>query len=51
MTNGFNIGNSLTTRAYLNPNREAVFDVAENQRFTFTELNDRANQSLVNPFS
>jgi acyl-CoA synthetase (AMP-forming)/AMP-acid ligase II len=44
MATGFNIGDSLTTRAYLNPNREALFDVAENRRFTFTQLNDRANQ-------
>ena len=44
MTTGFNIGNSLTTRAYLNPTREALYDVAANQRFTFAQLDARANQ-------
>ena len=44
MNTGFNIGDSLSTRAYLNPNKEAVFDVEKHQRFTFTQLNDRANQ-------
>mgnify|MGYP001826821913 FL=1 len=44
MNPGFNIGDSLSTRAYLNPNKEAVFDVEKHQRFTFTQLNDRANQ-------
>ena len=44
MAAGFNVGDSLTTRAHLNPNKEALFDVAENQRYTFTELNNRANQ-------
>ncbi|MCB1695966.1 MAG: long-chain-fatty-acid--CoA ligase [Pseudomonadales bacterium] len=44
MTTGFNIGNSLTTRAYLNPTREALYDVAANQRFTFAQLDTRANQ-------
>ncbi|MDH4039079.1 MAG: long-chain-fatty-acid--CoA ligase [Gammaproteobacteria bacterium] len=44
MNTGFNIGDSLTTRAFLNPQREALFDVAENRRFNFTELNERANR-------
>lgn len=44
MTNGFNIGDSLTTRAYLNPNKEALYDVEAERRFSFTELNERANR-------
>ncbi|MCB1700239.1 MAG: long-chain-fatty-acid--CoA ligase [Pseudomonadales bacterium] len=44
MNKGFNIGDCLSTRAYLNPNREALFDVIPDRRFTFTELNNRANQ-------
>jgi acyl-CoA synthetase (AMP-forming)/AMP-acid ligase II len=44
MTTGFNIGDSLTIRAHLNPNKEALYDVAADRRFNFSELNDRANQ-------
>lgn len=44
MPNGFNIGDSLATRAHLNPNKEALYDIAADQRFTFTQLNGRANQ-------
>ena len=44
MTSGFNIGDSLSTRAFLNPKREALYDVAAGQRYTFTELNARANR-------
>lgn len=44
MTTGFNIGDSLTTRAFLNPEKMAVYDVLPEKRFTFTELNNRANR-------
>jgi len=44
MTKGFNVGDSLSTRAFLNPNKEAVYDVAEEKRLTFMELNNRANR-------
>ena len=39
-----NVGDYLTNRAYLNPNKEAVFDVLAERRFTFDQLNRRANQ-------
>ncbi|MEH6636186.1 MAG: long-chain fatty acid--CoA ligase [Halioglobus sp.] len=45
MTTEINLGDALTTRAYLNPDKEALFDVAANKRFTFNELNFRANQA------
>lgn len=45
-----NIGYILTKRALLNPNNEALFDVAANKRFTYAELNDRTNQ-VVNAIS
>jgi acyl-CoA synthetase (AMP-forming)/AMP-acid ligase II len=44
MINEINIGDALTNRAYLNPNREALFDVASERRCNFAELNDRANR-------
>jgi acyl-CoA synthetase (AMP-forming)/AMP-acid ligase II len=44
MINEINIGDALTNRAHLNPNREALFDVASERRFNFAELNDRANR-------
>lgn len=44
MDNGFNIGDSLTTRAYLNPDKQALYDVHAGDRFTFRELNARANR-------
>jgi acyl-CoA synthetase (AMP-forming)/AMP-acid ligase II len=39
-----NVGDFLTTRAYLNPTKEAVYDVATERRLTFSEINRRANQ-------
>src|SRR5210317_1107012 len=45
MSNEINIGAFLGTRAHLNPGKEALYDVASDQRFTFTELNGRANQA------
>ena len=39
-----NIGSLLTKRTYLNPDSEALFDVAQDRRFTYTELNARTNQ-------
>ena len=47
MSNEVNIGAFLGTRAHLNPDKEALYDVASNQRFTFTELNGRANQACA----
>jgi O-succinylbenzoate-CoA ligase len=44
MTTGFNIGDSLTIRAFLNPEKQALYDVLAEKRFTFTELNHRANR-------
>ncbi len=44
MSTTINIGEALTTRAYLNPYREALYDVTADKKFTFRELNDRANQ-------
>ena len=39
-----NIGSHLTKRALLNPNREAIVDIAANKRFTYTEANARSNR-------
>ncbi len=47
MATDINIGAFLGTRAFLNPNKEALFDVSAQQRYTFTELNDRANQACA----
>tara|TARA_R110002110_G_scaffold205066_7_gene417044 strand:+ start:175466 stop:177013 length:1548 start_codon:yes stop_codon:yes gene_type:complete len=44
MMTELNIGDALTARAHLNPDKEALFDVAADKRFTFRELNARANQ-------
>ncbi|MGI9295175.1 MAG: long-chain-fatty-acid--CoA ligase [Pseudomonadales bacterium] len=44
MSANINIGDFLTTRAHLNPNKEALYDVLADRRFTFSELNTRANQ-------
>jgi len=44
MMTTINIGESLATRAFLNPGKEALYDVAAQQRFTFSELNARANR-------
>ncbi len=40
-----NIGNLLAKRASLNPDLEAVFDVATDRRFTYAEANARCNQT------
>jgi len=45
MSIDFNIGDSLSTRAYLNPTKEAVYDVVAQRRLSFSELNSRANQA------
>ena len=37
--------NLLTRRARLTPNREALYDVQTNTRYTYAELEVRANQS------
>ena len=39
-----NIGAILAKRTLMNPTNEALFDVAADRRFTYTELNDRTNQ-------
>ena len=39
-----NIGNLLTRRAALNPEREAYIDSSSDQRLPFSELNNRSNQ-------
>ncbi len=39
-----NVGLHLTKRAELMPDREAVFDVAVDKRFTYRELNERSNR-------
>ncbi len=35
----------LTARARLTPNREALYEIATNQRYTYAELNARANRA------
>jgi acyl-CoA synthetase (AMP-forming)/AMP-acid ligase II len=50
MAANINIGDFLTTRAHLNPDKEAVYDVAADKRYNFREINDRANQ-LCNALS
>lgn len=51
MMTTINIGESLATRAFLNPGKEAMYDVAAQQRFTFTEClftrNCFANRSVL----
>jgi O-succinylbenzoate-CoA ligase len=39
-----NIGSLLTKRTLLNPDNEALFDVVQNQRFSYSELNNLTNQ-------
>ena len=39
-----NIGDLLTRRAALNPEREAVYDVARGLRLSFSELAERAHR-------
>ncbi len=39
-----NIGLHLTKRALLNPDREAIFDVTADRRFTYAEANARSNR-------
>ncbi len=39
-----NVGEILTRRARQNPTSEAVVDLASGRRFTFADLNDRANR-------
>lgn len=40
-----NVGLFLTKRAHLNPDLEAIVDVASGRRFTFAEFNARSNQT------
>ncbi|MEM9173713.1 MAG: long-chain fatty acid--CoA ligase [Myxococcota bacterium] len=40
-----NIGLLLAKRARLNPDLEAVFDVASDRRFSYLEVNDRCNRA------
>ena len=44
MSSEINIGDLLTTRAFLNPNKEALYDNHIGQRMTYSELNQRANR-------
>jgi len=44
MATEINIGAFLGTRAFLNPGKEALYDVVSDRRFTFRELNERTNQ-------
>ncbi|MFZ9445360.1 MAG: AMP-binding protein [Ilumatobacteraceae bacterium] len=39
-----NIGQVLTKRAHINPDLEALYDVAAGRRFDYRQLNDRTNQ-------
>lgn len=47
-----NIGSILSKRALLNPDNEALYDVAAGRRFTYSQLNDRTNQvvNAISPF-
>ncbi len=45
MATEINIGAFLGTRAFLNPGKEALYDVASDRRLTFSQLNTRANQA------
>lgn len=47
MTTEINIGDVLTTRAYLNPGKLAVNDLAAEQEFSYAQLNARANQNCA----
>ncbi len=44
MSAHINVGDFLTTRAHINPDKEALYDVEAQQHFTFAELNQRSNQ-------
>ena len=44
-----NIGSILTKRTSLNPDNEALFDVAQAQRFSYRQLNERTNK-VANAF-
>ncbi|MDZ7783330.1 MAG: o-succinylbenzoate--CoA ligase [Halioglobus sp.] len=44
MSTEINIGKFLATRAFLNPNREALVDVGAGRRMTYAQLNERANR-------
>ena len=44
MSSDINIGDLLTTRAFLNPRKEALYDVDADRRFTYAEFNERANR-------
>jgi acyl-CoA synthetase (AMP-forming)/AMP-acid ligase II len=44
MSTDINIGDFLATRAFLNPDKEALYDVVSGDRFTFREANARANR-------
>lgn len=45
-----NIGQLLTKRAQINPDLEALYDVAAGRRFDYRQLNERTNQ-VVNAIS
>lgn len=47
MFSDFNIGDALTNRAYLNPTKEAVYDVVAERHLDYSELNARANQAAA----
>jgi len=44
MSTEINIGDFLTTRAFLNPRKEALYDVHTDRRVSYRELNERANR-------
>ncbi len=47
MSYSVNVGDFLTTRAHLNPTKEALYDVLADRRFTFAEINARANRACA----
>ncbi|MCR9105361.1 MAG: long-chain-fatty-acid--CoA ligase [Gammaproteobacteria bacterium] len=44
MSSEINIGDLLTTRTFLNPNKEALYDDYAGLRMTYRDLNERANR-------
>ncbi|MDX1733618.1 MAG: long-chain fatty acid--CoA ligase [Halioglobus sp.] len=44
MSSNVNIGEFLATRTFLNPHKEALYDVDSDRRLTYTELNERTNR-------
>tara|TARA_R110000823_G_scaffold305771_1_gene427960 strand:- start:7247 stop:8794 length:1548 start_codon:yes stop_codon:yes gene_type:complete len=44
MSTNISIGEFLTTRAHMNPHKEALFDVASDKRVTYQELDARSNR-------